>query len=201
MGSTRERDEGGEWLRDARGSGYVQALILTMLALGGIAAVQRLGGTIRRTAQCAGDAIVSMTPGSARCGEGGSPPADPLTGRPIEGDSGDTSSSSPPPPPFPPQSFKDLSDEQQQEYATVLERAQLDSFELPDFLLDHRDPRDRARLFDLAANFGLLANVLDQSSVDPEKVSTWKVGSDSTTRTPSGPRAVIAIQAPAGISW
>jgi hypothetical protein len=189
MGPTREGDEGGEWLRDERGSGYVQGLVLlTMLALGGIAAVQRLEGTIRRTTQCTGDGIVSMTPGSARCGEGGSPPADPVTGRPIEGDSGDTSSSSPPPPPFPPQSFKDLSDEQQQEYATVLERAERDSFELPDFLLDHRDPRDRARLFDLAANFGLLANVLDQSSVDPESrrvvVESLKDAFDSGSVTP-----------------
>jgi hypothetical protein len=194
-GSARCGERKKDCLCDQRGSSLVQALILVVvLGLGGIAAVKGLGDGTRRKAACTGDAIVGMTSGGAPCSEAASPPPGPpgdapvdppaslQAARPIEGD-GDSSS-----PPFPPQSYRDLSPEQQEEYYAVLENAQSDSNRFPDFLRQHRDPRDRARMFDLAARFGLLGEILDHSSTDPESrrvvVESLRAALDSGSLTP-----------------
>src|SRR6266545_3582701 len=166
-------------LCDQHGSGLVQTLVvLALLALGGMTAVKKLADGINRKSQCTGEAIANLVPGMDRCGGGGSAPGDPAAGRPLEGEGGSTSA-----PPFPPQSHKDLSPEQFQEYATVLEQARSNWYLFPDWLLEHRDPVERARMFDLAANFGFLGETLDHASDDPESrrvmVEALKSASDS----------------------
>ena len=169
---------------DQHGSGLVQTLVvLALLALGGMTAVKKLADGINRKSQCTGEAIANLVPGMDRCGGGGSAPGDPAAGRPLEGEGGSTSA-----PPFPPQSHKDLSPEQFQEYATVLEQARSNWYLFPDWLLEHRDPVERARMFDLAANFGFLGETLDHASDDPESrrvmVEALKSAFDSGSVTP-----------------
>jgi hypothetical protein len=161
MGGTREPDKGGDLLRDERGGSYVQALILlALVALAALTAFKSLGGTVAGKAACTGEAVRNLS-GSVRCAENSADGESASTSGPPapEGEASE--------PPAPPPSYKDLSEEQFYEYYAVLENAQNGSPELLDFLIEHTDPRDRARLLDMAARFGLLGDVLDHSSGPP----------------------------------
>ena len=139
-------------------------IVLAVLGLGGSAAMRTLSGATRHKADCLGQAIVSLTPGGVRCGQGvaaAAPGPDNLLGaRPIDGDGVQPNSE-----PMGEQSYKDLSPEELEEWRALLEQARTDEYLLADWLRQ-QDPRDQARMFDLAADSGLLAEVLGHASSD-----------------------------------
>jgi len=60
---------------DERGSSFAQAIVLAVvLALGSGAAIKSLAQRVRTTADCAGNAIVTLVPGAGRCGQSSSDP-------------------------------------------------------------------------------------------------------------------------------
>lgn len=137
-------------------------ILVVVLALGAAGAVKAVRAGITNKSRCAGEAIASLTSGPVRCaGEGST--QDPSIPAPQNLDRDGTPLAPERPPP---ESYKSMSEEEMQEAMTVLERASTDPYVFADYLRAHPDPRDQARIFDLAANFHMLGEVLDHTSRD-----------------------------------